>query len=103
MNVDVLLALTALTMVPFAVFSTVVLAYASRDGAQLGALTERTFIALDICVMLVSGAGLTVNRLTGYSLFPIEVGRIIFSVSLIALGFVPMVWVVLWYRGKLGE
>jgi hypothetical protein len=100
--IDGLLAAFAVLMVPFAVVSTVILFYAARQVPRVGALTERTFIGADICLMLLSGAGLTINRFTGYALFPLDVARGIFSVSLILLGLVPIWWVILWYQGRLG-
>jgi hypothetical protein len=101
--IDAILAVVAVLMFPFAVLSTVVLWYAAHARPRVGALTERAFIGLDICVMLGSGSLLTVNRLMGHPLFPTAVATAVFSLSLIVLGAVPINWVRLWHRGELGE
>jgi hypothetical protein len=100
---DAMLAAFAILVFPFAVASTLILWMASRSGPHVGALSERSYIALDICLMLGSGAALTINRLTDHAFFQVDVARIVFSVSLIILGLVPLNWVRLWYSGKLGE
>lgn len=101
--INVLLAIVAVGMFPFAILSTVILSYAIRSGPRIGVLTERSFIALAIAFMLGSGALLTINRLLGHALFPTDIATVVFSVSLIVLGAVPVNWVRLWYQGKLGE
>ncbi len=103
MNIDFLLAMLVLLLVPFSWISAFILYRAARSGPQLGALTERTIIACVIGIMVTSAGGLTLNRITGYSAFPIDIARIIFSLSVIALASVPLGWVVLWYQGRLGE
>lgn len=103
MKFDDFLSLLALVLAPFSVISTVVLARAAVIKPRIGALVERTVIGLVIAVMVVSGALITFNRLTGYSLFPAEVSRVLFLLSLIALALVPIVWLVLWLTGRLGD
>ena len=103
MSIDLVLAMLVIVLVPFSWVSAAILYHAARSGPQLGALTERTLIAAVIGVMVTSAGGLTLNRITGYSLFPIDFARIIFSLSVIALASVPVAWVVLWYQGRLGE
>lgn len=103
MSIDALLAAFAVLMFPFAVVSTLILWHAARSGSRIGALTERSQIAGAICVMLGSGALLTLNRLAGHAFFPVEVAAPVFSISLIVLGLVPVNWVRLWYSGKLGQ
>lgn len=101
--IDTALAVLVVILVPFSWISSAVLYRASRAGPTIGALTERTIVAIVIGVMVTSAGGLTLNRITGYSLFPIEVARIVFSLSVIALASIPVAWVVLWYQGRLGE
>ena len=100
--IDAALATFAVLVFPFAVVSTGILWHYGRAGSRIGALTERSQIAVAICVMLGSGALLTLNRLTDHAFFPVEVAAPVFSLSLIVLGLVPVNWVRLWYQGKLG-
>lgn len=100
--VDVALAAFAVLVFPFALVSTLLLWHYGRAGARIGALTERSQIAVAICVMLGSGAMLTLNRLMDHAFFPVSVAAPIFSLSLIVLGLVPVNWLRLWYQGKLG-
>lgn len=101
--IDTVLVVVSLALAPFSVFSMLILVYEARRPPRIGALTERAVIAIDITVMVVSGTVLTVNRVTGYSLFPVDVARVLFLASLILLEVVPVVWTILLFSGRLGD
>lgn len=103
MSLDGLLVVLSLALFPFSVLSMLILLYEARKPPRIGALTERAVIAADITAMVVSGTVLTINRVTGYSLFPVEVARVLFLASLVLLEFVPVVWTVLLFTGRLGD
>lgn len=103
MTVDATLALISIALLPFSLIGSFLLIQAAFEGPRIGALTDRALIAVDICVMIVSGVAITVNRLTGYSLFPIEAARLLFLISLVLLEVVPVYWFWLWRSGRLGE
>lgn len=102
-DLDGFLVILSLLLLPFCVLSLVVLVWEARKQPRIGALTERAVIAADIMVMVLSGTVLTINRVTGYSLFPVEVARVLFLASLVLLEFVPVAWTVLLLTGKLGD
>jgi hypothetical protein len=102
MSIDLLLAALVIVLVPFSWLSAFILFRAARSGPQVGALTERTIVACVVGIMVTSAGGLTLNRVTGYTLLPLDAARIVFSLSVIALASVPVAWVVLWYEGRLG-
>lgn len=103
MTIDDVLSILAILLSPFSVLSVIVLAWAANHKPRIGALTERAVIGVFIAIMVVSGAAITFNRLSGYSLFPVEVARIIFLTSLLLLAFVPVAWLWLWITGRLGD
>lgn len=103
MNGDTLLVAMSLVLFPFSLISMAILVFEAWKPPHIGALTERAVIAADISVMVISGVALTVNRLTGYSLFPIEAARVLFLSSLVLLEVVPVIWTVLLFSGRLGD
>lgn len=103
MTPDVWLALLSIGLVPFSIVCSVILWRAAIVKPHIGALTERAWIAGIIALMVISGTVITINRLNGYNLFPIEMARVLFLVSLILLEFVPVAWMGLWMTGRLGE
>lgn len=103
MTFDDFLSVLALALAPFSVISTVLLARSAVIRPRIGALVERTVIAVVIAVMVVSGALITLNRISGYSLFPVEVSRLLFLLSLITLAMVPVAWLALYVTGRLGD
>lgn len=103
MTADVFLVVLSLLLLPFSVLSMAILVYEARKPPRIGALTERAVIAADIAVMVVSGVTISINRISGYTLFPIEVARLLFLSSLILLEFVPVAWTLLLLTGRLGD
>lgn len=102
MNVDLALVAVSVALLPFSVVSTFLIVSAAYQRPRIGILTDRAIIALDITLMIISGVTVSINRITGYSLFPIEVARVLFLVSLILLELVPVYWLWLWKTGRLG-
>lgn len=102
MSIDVLLAGVSVILLFPALVGTVLLVSAAIGRPRIGALTDRAVIAVDICVMILSGVTITVNRLNGYSLFPIEAARVLFLLSLVLLEVVPVYWLWLWHTHRLG-
>lgn len=100
--IDQFLAALIYALVPFAWLSTAVLVWAARNGPHIGALTERALIAVVIALFLTSIAVIVVNTETDQSLFAVEVARTVFRLSVIGLGFVPVIWTLLWFTGRLG-
>lgn len=103
MNIDDLLAVLVYGLVPFSVFSAAVLVWAARQPPRIGALTERAVIAVIIAVFISSIALLVYNTETGRTIIDQEAARIVFRVSVLLLGLVPVSWVILWLTGRLGE
>lgn len=102
MNLDDILAYLVYALVPFAWVSTAILWWAARRPPRIGALTERTVIAFVIAVFLTSIAVIVYNSESERFLFPTEVARIVFRVSVLIIGLVPVSWVILWASGRLG-
>lgn len=103
MSLDDFLALMVYALVPFAWFSAGVLWYAARKPPRIGALTERAYIAIVIAVFLSSIAVLVANSEAKSAFLGVEIARIIFRLSVLVLGFVPVAWVLLWATGRLGD
>lgn len=103
MTLDQVLSGLVIVLVPFAWISAYVLIRAGRRHPRIGALTERAVIAVAIAVMVTAGGLLTLNRNADHAFFDTAVARIIFSLSLLAIGTVPVAWTVLWFLGRLGE
>lgn len=101
--IDTLLVTLSLVLLPFSVISAAILIRAARKRPRIGALTERAVIAGVITIMVVSGVSITINRVSGYNLFPIEVARAMFLASLVMLEFVPVGWCVLLLTRRLGN
>lgn len=97
------LAVVIFVMVPFAWVSAFVLAHAARGPRRIGALTERAVIAFAIAIMVTTGALLTYNRSTDSPVLTVEGARILFSLSLIVIGAIPVFWTALWLTGRLGD
>lgn len=98
-----ILAVVIFVMVPFAWISFLVLAHAARGPRRIGALTERAVIAFAIAIMVTTGALLTYNRSADSPVLTVDAARILFSLSLIVIGAVPVGWTVLWLTGRLGD
>lgn len=99
---DTVLAVLIWALVPFAWVSTSVLVYAARQRPRIGALTERSVIALIIAAFLTSIALIVLNTQSGYAFLSPDLARSVFRVTVLLLGAVPFVWVVLWLTGRLG-
>ena len=103
MTLEVWLVGLSLFLAIPSIISTVLLVGEANKRPRIGALVERAIIGVAIAVMVVSGSLLTINRINGYSLFPIEVARILFLGSLIMLEFVPVLWLFLLFTRRLGD
>lgn len=103
MKLDDLLAGLVILLTPFSWVSAFILWRAARLPPRIGALTERAVIAVAIAIMVSAGGLLTLNRTTDHSLFPVEVARIIFSLSVVTIGMIPLAWTLLWFFGRLGQ
>lgn len=102
MTFDAWLAGVSIVLLIPALVGSVLLVSAALQRPRIGALNDRAFIAVAICLMILSGVTITVNRLTGYSFMPIEAARVVFLLSLIMLELVPVYWLYLWRTGRLG-
>lgn len=102
MTSDTFLVILSLVLFVPCIVSVVLLVQEANKEPHIGALTERAVIGIDIAVMVGSGVLITINRITGYSLFPIEVARFVFLGSLILLEFVPVFWLYLLLTRRLG-
>lgn len=103
MSVDNVLAALVIVLMPFSWLSALVLVRAARRPPRIGALTERAIIAIAIAIMVSAGGLLTYNRTIDYDLFGIEAARVMFSLSVILIGTLPVAWTVLWFFGRLGQ
>lgn len=100
--IDSILAVLIWALVPFAWVSTAVLVYAARQRPRIGALTERSVIALIIAAFLTSIALIVLNTESGYVILSAELARSVFRVTVLLLGTVPFAWCLLWLTGRLG-
>lgn len=82
--------------------STLLLVSRAIRRPYIGALVERSLIALLISVYVTLGAVITYNRETGYALFDIELARALFIASLFGLAVIPIVWLLLFGSNRLG-
>lgn len=80
-----------------------VLGRAAWIKPRIGALTERTFIAVIIAVLGTVSAVLVYNTDHGRILFAIEVSALVFRLAILAILAVPSIWLIVWIRGGLGE
>ncbi len=103
MSIDDVLAALVIILVPFSWLSTFILWRAARPRPRIGALTERAVIAFAIAIMVTAGGLLTLNRTADYPFFGVEVARVIFSLSVVTIGMVPVSWTLMWFFGRLGE
>lgn len=103
MSLDRLLAFLIFALLPFAWTSTVVLIWAARRKPRIGALTERAAIAFVIAVFLTAIAIIVWNTESDRILFPTEVARVVFRITVLGLGLIPVAWVILWWTGRLGR
>lgn len=103
MSVLDFLAFVIIGLTPFSVVSAGMLVYYAYKRPRYGLLTERAWMGTVIAFMVLAGALITFNRLTGYELFSIDGARLLFSVSVLVLAFVPVVWLYLLITGRLGE
>lgn len=101
--VEGLLVILSIGLMPFAIVSFLLLLNEARKPPRFGALTERAFIGAAITLMVVSGVTVTINRVSGYSLLPIDAARLLFLASLVMLEFVPVIWLVLLVTHRLGD
>jgi hypothetical protein len=101
LSLDDFLALLVYALVPFAWVSAGILFWAARRPPRIGALTERSWIALVIAIFLTSISVIVFNSESGQTLLAVEVARVIFRASVVLLGLVPVSWVVLWASGRL--
>lgn len=98
-----LLALLTYALLAPAWVSTAILLMAAWKRPRIGALTERAAIAFVIAVFLTAIAVIVYNTESDQSLFAVEVARVVFRVSVLFLGLVPVGWCLLWLAGRLGE
>lgn len=103
MTLEVWLVGLSLFLAVPSIISTVLLVGEANKRPRIGALVERAIIGVAIAVMVVSGSLLTINRINGYALFPIEAARNLFLASLIVLEFVPVLWLFLLFTRRLGD
>lgn len=89
--------LTFLSWVSF-----VVLGRAAYQRPRIGALTERTFIALVIAVLGTFSCVLALNTDAGRPLLDAATASLIFRLVIIAVLAVPAIWLALWFLGRLG-
>lgn len=82
--------------------STALLVRAALRKPRIGALTERAILAFIISAYGTLGVLLLWNRESGFTLLPINVARDLFTASLFAVFFMPVVWLILFAANRLG-
>lgn len=92
-----LFVLTALAWVSF-----LALAQAAWIRPRIGALTERAVIALIIALLGSVSSLIVANNDHGHPLFDAATASLLFRMSILAVLFVPAVWLALWIAGRLG-
>lgn len=97
------LSFAALAFVLASWASTFLLARAAWIKPRIGALTERALIGVMLSTTGTVGLVLRFNAEAGFPLFPLEVGRVIFVLSLLWLLVVPVSWLGLYITGRLGD
>lgn len=82
--------------------SSALLVRAAIKRPWIGALVERSVLAVLLSFYGSLGWLLTWNRESGYALFPIDLARALFVASLFLLFVVPVLWLGLFGTNKLG-
>ena len=103
MNTDAFLVGLSIVLLVPCLLSVTLLVQEANKKPRIGALTERAVIGVDIAVMVVSGVLITLNRITGYAFFAVDVARMAFLGSLVLLEFVPVFWLYLLATRRLGD
>jgi hypothetical protein len=68
---------------------------------RIGALTDRAIIAVIISIFGTVSVLLTLNTDTGWAFFAVDVARATFRLSVLALLFVPVMWLALYLTDRL--
>lgn len=101
--IETLLSWLVFALVPITWLSTGILAVFAIQRPRIGALTERAAIALIISLLITASAILVLNTMTGRALFDADAARLIFRISLLGLGLVPVAWLYLFFANRLGS
>lgn len=83
--------------------STLILAYFASRKPRIGALTERTVIAVIISVIGTISCLLVLNTDQGRPYFDRDTASLLFRSAMLLLLLVPTGWLVLFFAGRLGR
>lgn len=103
MTLDQLLPAAVVAMTVFAIASAIILVRAAVRRPWIGALVERAIVGAIIAFFGAISALLVLNTETGHEWLDRDTAINLFRVSLLLLLFVPVVWDVLYFFGRLGE
>ena len=84
-------------------FSFLVLGHAAIQPPRIGALTERTTIALIIALLGTVSCVIVLNTDHGRPWFSTETSSLLFRFAILAVLAVPSAWLILWFSGRLGQ
>ena len=84
--------------------STAGLVYAAvKADPPIGALTERAVVAFLISTFLTLYVLVAINTHLGFAVIPFEGVVRLLRVAVLSLALVGPAWLVLWWRGRLGD
>ena len=102
-SLDLFLTIFLLITVPAAWVSTGILTVLAAMRPRINVLTERAAIGFLIACFLTSSAAIRLNTVADNAFFPVEIARLVFLVSALGIGSVPVAWLVMFVTGHLGE
>lgn len=102
MSADRILAWVILVLGSVGWFCSAVLVTAAIRKPRIGALTERAFLGILLALFATVAGIAALNTDANAALFPVELARVLVRVLIIALEVVPVVWVYLYFTGRLG-
>lgn len=94
-----LVSIAALTVASWA--STALLVRAALPAPRIGALTDRAFLATIISAFGTVSLLIVFNTDAGLAYFPVEVARVLYRLSVIALLAAAVLWMVLYLTDRL--
>jgi hypothetical protein len=82
--------------------SCLLLGYFAIRAPRIGALSERTFIALAIAALGTVASLIVLNTDGGHPLFDAATASILFRCTMLVVLAIPSIWLVLYVMGRLG-
>lgn len=83
--------------------SVVILARAARRQPRIGALTERAVIGAGAALFVTLKGLIAVHADQGFPFFDARTSETILRIAVLFLGLLPVYWLALYLRGRLGE